>query len=141
MNKLVLNPKARNHFKFYPVKERELPENEADQIKLVEKLYEDLVNKGIILYTKSKSGNYSIRCVQLDSKYYIILSMKNEFGTYNNTIFENNLKNDALAISVFIGKNIKQMMSDYKQQILDAKDMMVRKEGEDEIREISEIDN
>lgn len=132
MNKLVLNPKGRNHFRFLPLKNRELPKDEKEQIQLVESLYNDLVNKGIVLYTKSKSGSYSVKAVQLNDNYFIVVSLSNEFKTYNNTIYETSTKNDALAISNFIGKNITTMMADYKKQILDAKDMVVRKEVKDE---------
>ena len=135
MNKLVIDPHGRNHFKFIPVKERELPENEADQIKMVESIYNDLVKRGEVIYVKSRSGSHSIRCVRLNKLYYIVVCMKNEFGTYNNVIYEMPNKNDAVAISVFIGKNIKTMMADYKKQILDAKEMVVRKKDETKISE------
>lgn len=130
MNKLVLNPKARNHFKFIPKKERVLPEDEKEQIKLVESIYDDLVKNGKVLYVKSKAGSHSIRCVKLDD-YYIVVSLMNEFKTYNNTIYELTSENDALNISKFIAKNIATMMADYKKQILDAKNMVVRKEDKD----------
>lgn len=132
MNKLVLNSKGRNHFRFLPCKDRELPKDEKDQIKLVESIYNDLVNKGIVIYTKSKAGSFSIKAVELDKKYFIVVCLRNEMETYNNTIYEISNKNDCIAISTFIGKNIYTMMSDYKQQILDAKKMIVRKEDKDE---------
>lgn len=132
MNKLVLNPKGRNHFRYMPHKDTQIPKDEKDQIKVVENLYNDLVANGNVIYTKSKAGNYAVRCVELNNKYFIVVSLKNEFSTYNNTIYEILNKADALSISVFIGKNIKTMMSDYKKQILDAKEMHVVRKEENE---------
>lgn len=130
MNKLVLNPKARNHFKFMAV--REMPESEKEQLELIESIYDDLVNDGVVTYVKSKTGNYSIRCVKLEPYWYIVVSLKNEFDTYNNSIYECKSENDAMAICKVIGKNINTIMRDYKKQILDAKKFVVRKEGKDE---------
>ena len=128
MNKLVLNPKARNHFKFMPSKNRALPESEKEQLELIESIYNNLVNDGVVTYVKSKAGSYSIRCVKLEPYWYIVVSLKNEFKTYNNSIYECTNETDAMAICKLIGKNITTMMNDYKQQILDAKKMVVRKE-------------
>jgi len=126
MNKLVLNPKARNHFKFMAA--RKMPESEKEQLELIESIYDDLVNDGVVTYVKSKAGNYSIRCVKLEPYWYIVVSLCNEFKTYNNSIYECESENDAMAICKVIGKNIKTIMSDYKKQILDAKKFVVRKE-------------
>ena len=128
MNKLVLNPKARNHFKFMAA--REMPESEKEQIELIESIYDDLVNDGVVIFTKSKAGAYSIRCVKLEPYWYIVVSLRNEFETYNNSIYECKSENDAIAISKMIGKNIRTIMNDYKKQILDAKKMVVRKEDD-----------
>jgi len=132
-NKLVIDPHGRNHFRFMPDKDRVLPESEKEQIEMVEKLYNELVVGGVIIYTKVKSGSYSIRAIRYNAMYYIVVCIKNEFKTYNNTIYELKFENDALAICKLIGKNILTMMSDYKKQILDAKKMhVVRKEDTNE---------
>ena len=129
-NKLVIDKHGRNHFKFYPCKERELPSDEKEQIEMVEELYDSLVDEGYIIFTKSKKGNYLINCVKLGDKCYIVVCLKNEFNTFNNSIYEVNNENDAIAITKFIGKNIGQTMRDYKKQILDAREMVVRKNEE-----------
>lgn len=135
-NKLVIDPHGRNHFKFFPNKSKEeewLKMSEKDQIISVEKIYNELVEKGEIVYEKVKKGSHTIKCVKLNEFYYIVVCIVNEFKTFNNLIYEINNKNDALTISKFIAKNIRVMMSDYKKQILDAKEMVVkRKENENE---------
>lgn len=135
-NKLVIDPHGRNHFKFFPNKSKEeewLKMSEKDQIISVEKIYNELVEKGEIVYKKVKKGSHTIKCVKLNEFYYIVVCIVNEFKTFNNLIYEINNKNDALTISKFIAKNIRVMMSDYKKQILDAKEMVVkRKENENE---------
>ena len=130
MNKLVLNPDDRNHIKFMPGKNRAIPETEEEQLKLVEDVYNALVEKGTVLYEKIKKGSHSIVTVKLEDSYFIVVSIKNEFKTYNNIIYETYSENDAIAISKFIGKNINRTMHDYKQQILDAKKMHVVREEE-----------
>lgn len=132
MNKLVLNPHGRNHFKFFPDKNREIPVDEKEQIELVESIYNDLVEKGKILYTKTKSGSHCINSVKLENEYFIVVSIRNEFRTYNNTIYEISNENDAIVIGKFIGKNIKTTMADYKKQILDAKKMHVERKEEEQ---------
>ena len=129
-NKLVINPHGRNHFKYMPLNLDEWPTDEGEQIKKVEATYKELCKSGEVIYTKSKSGNYSIRCVKLGDMYYIVVCMKNEFKSYNNVIYEIKSQNDALAICKFIGKNIQTTMSDYKKQILDA--WKYRKEAKNE---------
>lgn len=140
-NKLVIDPHGRNHFKFMPYKDRVLPESEKEQLIMIENLYNDLVKNGVIIYTKSKKGSFTIKCVKHTEFYYIVICMKNEFGTYNNVIHEIKSENDAMAICKMIGKNITTIMNDYKKQILDAKKMVVRKEDKDEIRKTGENDN
>lgn len=140
MNKLLLNPKARNHIKYQPLSLDNIPEDESEQIKMVEDLYDELVDKGVILYEKVKIGSHSIKTVRLDERYFIVTSLRNEFGTYNNRIDEIKNRNDAVAVATFIGKNIRTTMKDYKKQILDAKKMVVRKEDIDEGNKTSEND-
>lgn len=141
-NKLVIDPHGRNHFKFMPADLEGWPENEGEQLKKIERIYKDLVENGEIIFTASKKGAYSIKCVEL-KLYYIVVCIKNEFKTFNNIIYEIKSKNDALAISKFVAKNIKTTMADYKTQILDANKMhVIRKEGQDEEgRNTSESDN
>ena len=139
-NKLVLYPKGRNHFKFMPGKDRELPEDEKEQIELCESVYNNLIEYGSIIYTKSRKGSYMINALKMGELYYIVVCIRNEFGTYNNIIYELTNENDALVISKFIGKNIRTTMKDYKKQILDA--WKYRKEVEHiEKGQISESSN
>ena len=140
-NKLVIDPHGRNHFKFWPYSLENWPEDEGEQLRKIEKLYNKMVTDGVILYEKVKRGSHTIRCVELDDMYYIIICMRNEFKTYNNVIYEFKSKNDALQISKLTGKNILTLMSDYKKMMLDAKKEIenkniniVRKEENDEER-------
>lgn len=135
-NKLVLNPHGRNHFKFQPMQGRQIPEDEKEQIELVEKLYDDLLKDGVIIYERIKTGSYSIKSLELNDEYFIVVCIRNEFETYNNTIYEIPNKNDCIAIAKFIGKNINTTMKDYKKQILDAKKMVVKKEDTDERNQV-----
>jgi hypothetical protein len=123
-NKLLLNNKARNHIKVFPVdKTIVIPEGEAEKIKWAESVYKRLELESVNLVTyKNKSRGYMISVWQMDDKYYIIESIRNEFKTFNNTIYINDNKNDSLAIAKFLKDNIITIMSDYKQQLLDAKD-------------------
>lgn len=141
-NKLVLNPHGRNHFKFIPALKKvdddkyepifDIPGDEKEQIKMIEKLYKDLLEEGVILYEKVRKGSHSIKCVKLGDVFYVVVCIRNNMETYNNVIHQIVNQNDAIAISKFIGKNIRTTMSDYKKQILDARKMVVRKEEADE---------
>lgn len=148
-NKLVIDPHGRNHFKFMPDNLEGWPEDPGEQLKKIESIYNDLVEKGDILYTKIKKGSYTIRCVKLGDMCYIVVCMKNEFNTYNNIIYEMKSESDALAICKMTGKNILTLMSDYKKMMLEAKKKIakkkiniVRKEEQDEEgRDTSESDD
>lgn len=131
MIKILLNPEGRNHIKFMASPEREMPEDEGEQIETVENIYNSLCEYGEIKYEKIKSGNYAIKVVKLGGTFYDVVSLRNEFGTYNSTIYEMTNENDAMAIAKFIGKNIQTLMKAYKQQVLDAKDMMVELPSEE----------
>lgn len=136
MNKLVLEPEERHHIRFLPLKTREIPVDEADQIRLTESIYNNLVENGEILYQRTKQKSHSIYSVKLNNEYFIIVCIKNEFGTYNDTIYELSNENDCIALAKFTSKNIRTIMNDYKKQILDANKMHVeRKEEENGIEE------
>lgn len=134
MNKLVLNPKGRNHIRYMALSTTVMPESEKEQLNMVEAIYNALCQYGVIIYERVRSGNYSVKAVEHCGDYYVIISLRNEFNTYNNTIYEISSKDDAINIAKFVGKNMRTIMKDYKKQVLDAKDMMVElpSEGNDE---------
>jgi len=113
-NKIVLNPNSRNHIRYLPLKTTPIPTDEGEQIKLAEKLYDNLCEYGEIKYQKVKTGYSSIYVVAYNNLFYVVLSLRNEFGTYNNTMYELGTENDALVIAKFIGKHINACMQDYR---------------------------
>lgn len=133
MNKLVLNNKARNHFKFFPMKDVfDLPESEKDQILWAESLYKKLERSddAINLYTtKHKTKGYMISVWEYESRYYLIQCIRNEFKTFNNTVYISYEKQDMLSIAKFLKNNIDSIMSDYKNQIIDLRNELIKNEG------------
>lgn len=135
MNKLLLNQSARNHIKFFPMKDTidDLPETEADRIRWCRKEYYKLQNstdaKRLVIY--KKRGNYQISVWELDGLYYLVQCLRNEFKTYNTIIYISKYKEDMLSIAKFLQENIDQIMQDYKDQILDARDELVKSKIEE----------
>lgn len=126
-SKLLLNEKARNHIKIMPLTDVVLPEDEGDKIRWCEAQYNLLLNsndaKRLYYYKNVRSG-ILIAVWELNDLYYIIQSIRNEFKTYNNVIYIHNEKNDCINIAKFLRTNMTEIMADYKQQILDAKDYL-----------------
>lgn len=131
MNKLLLNNSARNHIKIFPLPGAgiELPESEGDRIRWCEaefkKLRESAAAKRLFLL-KHRLKGYLVSVWELDGLYYLILCLKNEFKTFNDTIYIGKEKGDMIAIAKFIQENIETIMEDYRNQILDARDALVR---------------
>ena len=133
MNKLVLNPKGRNHFKILPFGDivNTAPTDNGELIKWGEKLYNELEysTNAINCFRKVNSGKgYMITVWQLEEKCYLIVSLRNEFSTYNNSIYVGtgeSQKQDFINIAKFLSENLNSLSKDYKKQILDARKMYV----------------
>lgn len=128
MNKLLLSEKKRNHIKIMPLCDfDDIPDDEAGKINWCESKYNELQNSSeavnLYLYKNAPKG-YLISVWQLNNLYYLIQCIRNEFKTYNSVIYINNNENDTLNIAKFLKANIQQIMADYKQQILDARDYL-----------------
>lgn len=126
--KLVLEPNARNHFKVLLLGVDNIPESEKEQILLAEKMYNELEqdnNREKLYRFSSQKKGIMISVFKSNNRGYLIQSIKNEFETYNNTVYVSDNINDLVNIAKFLRSNITDIMSDYKQQILDAKDMYV----------------
>lgn len=136
MNKLLLNNSARNHIKVFPMPDSgiEIPESGEDKIRWCEKefnrLQSDASAKRLCLY-KHRLKGYLISVWSLDGLYYLIVCLKNEFKTFNDTVYIGKDKDDMLSIAKFLHQNIDTIMADYKQQILDARDWLVKETLED----------
>lgn len=133
MNKLLLNERGRNHIRIFPTKEvseqLNIPETEADKIRWCEKCFKTLQHsndaKRLSIY-KHKGKGYLISVWELDNKYYLIQCLRNEFKTFNTTIYISNEKNDMLNIAKFLQENVDSIMKDYKNQILEARDALIK---------------
>lgn len=131
MNKLLLNERARNHIRFFPMTNTitNLPESEADKIKWCESEFKKLQHSNDakrLFLAKHKSKGYLISVWQLDDLYYMIHCLRNEFKTFNTTIYLSKDKDDCINIAKFLENNIVTIMQDYKQQILEARDQLLR---------------
>lgn len=139
MNKLLLNHRARNHIKFFPMENTidNLPESEADRIRWCaaefKKLQHSNEAKRLCLY-KHRSKGYMISVWELDGLYYLVQCLRNEFKTFNSTIYISKERDDMLSIAKFVQENIEQIMRDYKEQILDARDALLRENADVDTR-------
>lgn len=130
MNKLLLNDRGRNHIKFLPLGDivPDLPESEADQIKWCraefKKLKQSMDAKRLYLH-KNRSAGVLISVWEMEGRYYLILCLRNEFKTFNNTIYISKEREDCLSIAKFLKENYETIMTDYKQQIIDAKNWLL----------------
>ena len=125
-NKLLLNNNNRNHIKIMPLaKDLEIPKEEKEQIIWCKEKFEELQNaqdlKTLWKSVNRKKG-YLIALYELNNLYYIVISLRNEFNTYNNTIYIHNIEQDSLNICKFLRQNIQECMSDYKKLIIDARE-------------------
>lgn len=122
-NKLLLNNNSRNHIKFMPlVKNMKLPEDEGEQIKWAKETFERLENdenaQKLWHFSSRKKG--VLVSVWKSDYYYIIVSLRNEFDTYNNIIYISESENDSIALSKFLSQNYTEITKSYKEQILEA---------------------
>ena len=139
MNKLLLNERARNHIRFFPMKNTiaDLPESEGDRIKWCQSEFKRLQHSDTakrLFYVRHKGKGYQISVWEMDGLYYLVQCLRNEFKTFNDTIYINKERDDTINIAKFLQANIDQIMQDYKNQILEARDDLVRQaiEAEDD---------
>ena len=131
MNKLVLAPKSRHHIKFLPLEGSvsDLPKTEAEGILWCQAKYEELERAEdavrIARYSHPKKG-YLISLWELNGLYYLIQSLRNEFGTYNDTVYLSRNRKDCESIAKFLDRNVDGIMRDYRSQILEARDALVK---------------
>lgn len=132
-NKILLNNNARNHIRFFPASDKiKIPENEGEQIEWAKETFDRLSNDPTaeeIWHASNRKKGYLISVWKLDF-YYIVVSLRNEFGTYNTTIYINDSENDSLATAKFLGQNYSEITKSYKAQILEA--------GEDYNKQVNE---
>lgn len=131
MNRLLLNQTGRNHIRIFPMKDtvQDLPESEADRIRWCEARYKaleaDPEAKRLCLY-KNRTKGYLVSVWESKGLYYLIQCIRNEWKTFDDTIYVTKDGDDAVAIAKFVHENIETIMADYKQQILDARDQLLR---------------
>lgn len=136
MNKLVLNEKGRNHIKILPLKDMTLPETNKEKLELCESIYNSLRDrndaKRLSIYKNSKRG-VMITVWSMDDNYYLIQSLRDPGNLYYiNTIYMSHEKDDLLSIAKFLQKSLTTIGSDYKKQLLDARDALVKETLENE---------
>ena len=58
--------------------------------------------------------------------YFLIQCIRNEFKTFNDTLYIGKTKDDMISIAKFLQENVETIMSDYKSQILEARNWMLK---------------
>lgn len=135
MNKLLLNNTGRNHIKIFPMKDtiKDLPESEKDRIEWCKAEFKKLQHsdnaKRLCIYKHTHKG-YLISVWELEGLYYLVQCIRNEFKTYNDTIYISKDKDDLLSIAKFVRDNVDAIMADYKDQLLEARDALLREAAE-----------
>ena len=130
MNKICLNPRGRNHWKILPMPGViKIPESEKEQLIWADTLVKRLKFSDVkrhFFFTEQKYG-YMITVIELDNIYYLIHSIRNEFKSYNNVIYINdkNLQ-DLVNIGKMMQKNIKTIMQDYKDNMLELRNDILK---------------
>ena len=131
VNKLLINERARHHIKMFPMSKLglDLPEDEGDKIRWCENQFKKLQHadnaKRLVIY-KNKAKGYMISVWQMGALYYLIQCIRNEFKTFNDTIYISDCGEDLLSIAKFLEQNIIQIMADYKEQILEARNQLLK---------------
>ncbi len=131
MNKLLLNNTARNHIRIFPMEDTitDLPADEGDRIRWCQATFKRLQHSDTakrLFLAKHKGKGYQISVWEFEGLYYIILCLRNEFKTFNDTIYINKHGEDSVNIAKFVRDNIDQIMKDYKDQITEARDALLR---------------
>ena len=131
-NKLLINERARNHIKIFPVEEGvfdDIPTDEGEKIRWCESQYKRLqssIDAKRIFIDKHRGKGYLVSVWELDGRYYLIQCIRNEFKTFNTVIYVSKNKSDMLNIAKFLKQNVDQIMKDYKEQILEARAALVK---------------
>ena len=129
MNKLLLADKGRNHIKIFPLyKDVEIPTDEGDKIRWAKARFEELQNANDanrLFICKNVKKGILISVWELNGLYYLIQCIRNEFKTYNVTVYIHNEKEDSLNIAHFLRAHMYEIMEDYKNQILEARDYLL----------------
>lgn len=134
MNKLLLNERARHHIKIFPMKDTapDLPDTEIERIRWCKAKYKELQHsdeaRRLALF-KHRGKGYLIAVWEMKGLYYLIECIRNEFKTFNDTIYITKDGDDAVNIAKFLVANIDTIMADYKAQLLDARDALLREKG------------
>lgn len=132
-NKLFLNDKGRNHIKVLPLSDAGLtvPTDDAEKIRWCKSVYTNLKNRGVNVETfKNRAKGYLIGVWELDGLYYLIQSIRNFSGVFVNTIYISKERGDLLSIAKFLKENADTIMDDYKQQIWDARNELLKPKPE-----------
>lgn len=130
-NKICLNQKARNHWKIMPATESiKVPKEERSQLKWAESLVLRLQNdsklKRHFIYVNRGYG-YMIGVYELEDRYYLIHSIRNEFKSYNNVVYINDRNlDDLINIGKMMQANIKTIMRDYKDNMMRLRDDIIK---------------
>lgn len=130
MNKLLINESARNHIRFFPMKDTipDLPSTESERILWCKNEYEKLrksdTAKRHVIYAHRTKG-YLISVWENEGRFYLIQCLRNEFKTFNVTIYISNQLNDLISIANFLKQNVDDIMRDYKDQILEARKALI----------------
>ena len=133
MNKLLLNQSGRNHIKILPLlNDVTLPTDEGDKIRWCEDQFKRLQHndnaKRLALY-KNRGKGYLIAVWEAEGIYYLIQCIRNEFKTYNDTIYITKDGDDALAIAKFLKDNVDSIMSGLTKDLVQAWRMIDASKG------------
>lgn len=135
MNKLLLSNNGRNHIKMFPLyKNPEIPEDEGEKIKWCEEKFNKLQTSDAatrLFYYKNVREGVLISVWELDNLYYLINCIRNEFGTYNDTIYINDIKLDTLASAEFLKQNAIKLMDEYKIKLIQAQNGLQNEQREE----------
>ena len=136
-NKILLNNNSRNHIKFMPCTNKlDIPQDEKNQIIWCQEKFAELELNGVELnhYSSRKKG-ILLSVYELNDLYYLVQCLRNEqegifyaktsktkdIKIYNTTIYILESKNDASSIWEFLRKNNSEVMNDYKELMIDAR--------------------
>ena len=133
MNKILLNARSRNHIKILPARDGlnlNIPEGADEKIKWCERTFHNLQHglsvKRLAYYSHRRKG-YRISVWEMDDLYYLCVSIRTISGqTYVTTIYIDTEREQLLSIAKFLDKNNERIMSDYKDQILEARDALIK---------------
>lgn len=106
----------------------DIPTDPGEQIKWCAAKFKELQESGSakrLSLHRNKAKGYQITVWELNGLYYLIQCIRNEFGTFNDTVYISRDGQDMLNIAKFLKENIETIMADYKAQILDARNALL----------------